>query len=290
MTSARDGRVAGHATVSFVDPLETPFDFGVDRFRPSLSDGSPMPAAVERGLRELHDAAGVQDEAAARSVARDLGHWWGDHERYEVLGAGEGHVDVPALVAAAPPGAEAEVTTSFGRADAHGSTLELKVAGNGLSADAKVTVTDTSEITASDGETQVLSVSLPVAWEARLVRRDGQHEPMRQLVVLPRRVDGPLDLAVRVVEHAPVLVVQKSFVVDLREAGHRASSFKREVSIEASGGFSVGFTAFGMDATLTVTREASLDVTMCATLPAGIEYQIDWLAAPPGVRVVPRTP
>ena len=289
MTTQGTLRPQGRATVTYVDPLETPLDFGVDRFRPSMSDGSPMPTVVERQLRELDEAAGARDEVAARSAARDRGHWWGDRERYEVLGSGEGHVDVPALVAASPPGADAEVTTSFSKSDAHGGGLEFKIAGNGLSADAKVTITDTSEITAGNGETQVLFVSLPVAWEARLVTHDGQYEAVRQLVVWPRRVDGPLELAVRVVDKAPVLVIQKSFVVDLRDAGTKPTSFERDVSIEASGGFSLGFKAFGMDATLSVTRESSLEVKMSAKLPSGSEYQIDWLGAPPGVRVAPRT-
>jgi hypothetical protein len=199
--------------------------------------------------------------------------------RFQVLDAGRDVVLVPFLTCRAGPveglTASAKRATSAGV----GGEFSFKLAGNGLGATAKVTITTSDQLSCASGQMKTAYVHVPVLWEQR-APEDNDDISWLHLELDP---DGTIGREITVRSDTPPTSVISTVKVT-NESGAGTYDLAQEHTIEAGMSFTVGFSNDLLDASLKIFSETSDTVSLTASLPAGV-FKVSWVGGPAGAAI-----
>lgn len=274
------------ARIEIIEPLDRPSDYGGDELLVDLLNRRHATGSGPRIDDELAEALRQGDQQRIDFSLPELRDWFKRQgPDYRVLDEGESEATIPFLFAGAPNVEGAKVTASQEASSATGGELSFKVAGNGLGASAKVTVTSGTTLTSKSGEGQTASVVLPIAWQLR-ARPSNEDDNW-----LHTEVASTSDSSEITVGTAPTPVGAKKIhqmKVDTTSGGSEPTEISRAFAVDTSGDFSVGLKigAIGLDTTLKVSASQSFTTKLVAALPSHMTYEIAWLGGPWGISVV----
>lgn len=275
----------GKVTVERIDPFEEPGSYGGAALLNDLTniqhvsgDGpvidQDLVNALERGEYDRADQL--------LDPVRD----WLKRRDYTVLDEGTVPTPVPFLVAQAPDVAGISVEASQETVGSHGGEFSFTVFGNGLGANAKVSVGSTSTLTAKTKEALVYSVVLPIHWERRA---DPRNEDINWIVTEVAR-SSETTIRAGAGEIPDGIRVLDSIVFDNTNGGAEPFTLGKSYAVEVGSDFTVGLKVdtLGIDTSLKISTTESSTTTLAASLPSGHVYEISWLGGPWGARVTAR--
>ncbi|MDQ2837882.1 MAG: hypothetical protein M3Y77_17200 [Actinomycetota bacterium] len=258
-------------TAEIIEPQVLPDRYGMRRLAEEISAIDPTAMTV--------------NFADISAVRNRIGKFWHRSPPYQVLDDGADVIQVPILVVAAPDVPSILVGGTLSAQTASGGSFSFTVAGNGPTADVKLTVGSTTSIGAGPGESLRVVIDVPVRWEKRAPRDQTDHGVW--VAVWPAATAGP---QVTRVEHAAVdnPVTALTEIIDASMITSQPVQRTHSFAAQASLGFSLGFTAAGIDASLGVTADFSTAYELTASMPTGHQYELNWLGGPMGVWVKER--
>ena len=183
----------------------------------------------------------------------------------------------PIFVLTAPDVEGCTTTLTRSRAAEGGWKLDLKLFGNGVSLGQKVTITWTSEFTASAGRVHRLYLPIPVAvQEVTTTFDDGREEAITYEYALQLDLVPPESLHVETLTDwtrpdGPHVTVLEAGLRDQSETELQKESFSYES--ETAGDVEIGFKAFGADQTVKVEFGSTHSIELAAALAPGHDYR-----------------
>jgi hypothetical protein len=202
---------------------------------------------------------------------------------YEILDAGEATVPVPLLACACPDIDGATVSSTVTNTLTGSSEATFKIFGSGIDATAKLTLESANQLSCARNESSVLVVQVPVLWQQRKSKSTGEVT----VAFEPDRSSTSESLTLVVQSGPGPSVTTSNEVVDLREASGSTLTPTRTMSVDGSAAIVAGFSikAIGIEASLTLTAEFEQEISATTDLPGGHQYELNWLARPPGLQV-----
>jgi hypothetical protein len=276
-----------YAQVEYIDPLEHPVEYGGAELLADLrnlahveGDGPPLHPDLASALRN-------SDLKSAQKHIAPVREWLSRPGRYRVIATGTLDAPVPMLAVAAPDVADVELTATQSAASSANGEVSLKIAGTGMGASVKLTITDTVALTCARGEELAAYVVVPLYWERRSMP---DNEDYNWMYVGIRNGRKSFPIVIRKPGHALHVPPLNVLTVDNRGGGSRPAALSKSYALEMGSDFTFGLKVetVGIDTSLKISANRSLTTELKALLPSGHEYQVAWLGGPWGVQVTTR--